>query len=533
MAIGISRGGQHMVKGKISGKFLAVIAGATALAVAVTLLFCILTTEATCAPGFSYDDFAMFTVGSTSYLASPDGNVYALGNMGTTTAYLTAVSMDRSTMVYPQSNGTFVVISPQGARVLEQQVVYPTSSTWPTTVSFYGDAVYLFAQDDENPGYAALWRYDVKNDSAIRLGNFLGGVTECVVSPNGDSFAMMDERHDIYIFTCKNEAFELQTWPVENETKLYFLTDNGVLFFGEATGGLQSFQNKEIIYNFPDTQTENLKNVLFNQDATEMIVNLETGGCYLYTLKAGVVQDSVQLKQEGNLELFTDPATLFPVGSGNAIRQILGVQHAVVDVESFRQLNLRDAESAERVKLTKDNRLIYQENSAVMNGELAPGGKYILYQDAAGDYFYTDTDDEKGTFHVLWEASACDVFYTAAKTGHKSFYYGDLKGNFHYTKLGKDTVLWAKEQWDNVSQYVFDYATDTVYAVMGDTLYCSQAGERPHKIATISELFPGYMNPLTLFSDTSAGVYCYATNAATDEPVFYRLYEDGSYRLIE
>lgn len=524
-----------MVKKKIRWKWLAAIAGVTALAVAVSLCACILTAEEVCAPGFTCDGFVpLYSNGSTLYMASSDGNVYALEGMGTagsitTTSYLSVTSLNRKTMVYPQLDGTFTVISPYGVRVLEQKV--PLSGLVQQTAqpSFDGNIVYFFARDAETSGNTALWRYDAKEDTATQLDTFTESVVDAVVSPKGDCFAVIDGTYNARVYA--KETTEVQTRAVSSEAKLFFLTDNGVLFFKEPIEGLQSLNAAKEIYAFPHTQVDNLAHVLFNRDATEMLVNLETGGCFWYTLKQGVVQDSVQLKESGNLELFMDDGA-FSLLNDN-MQKIQSTNHTIVGVDSLRQMNLRDAETGERVKLTKDNALIYQENSASMYGDLAPGGQYIIYMDADADRFYTDTADEKGTYHLLWELPDFDEYMLMVTTGQKSYYYLDKAYNLCYTKLGKDTILSDAEEWNTVTEWSVEDATDTLYYIADDAIYYAREGARPRRVAKLDRLFPEEMTGVTLSNTTTAGMYCFAHDAQTGEPMFYRLYADGSYQLVD
>lgn len=526
-----------MAKGKIHWKWLAIMAGVTAVTVVVTLVLCFWQGNGVgkVAPGFTYDDFVTFYPDENmTYLASPDGTVYAMDNTGSeadTSLYLSVTSMDGRTMVYPRADGSIMVISPEGIRTLEQKV-YLSDSLWPLYISFYGEVAYFFAQDTENTEYAALWRYDVKKDSAIQLNSFSTQITECVVSPGGNSFAFVDESHNLQVYTYENGQVQIQTWPVAYETTLYFVTDEGAAFFADPAGGLQSLRNKTEIYRFSNTENSNLTYVWFNKDATEMIVNTAANGCYLAVLEQGVVQETVSLKDTGNLEMFTNQTELNPLMK-NTMMRVKGLYYAVVAVDSFRDLNLRDSETAERVKLTADNRLIYQANSANMKGELASSGQFILYTDANGDYFYTDTTDEEGTYNALWAASEYDIFYIMKATGQKSFYYVDLDSNLKYHGAGKDKVLCKAEQWATVNEWAIEDATDTIYYIEGDVLYCSRGGASPRKIASLDKLFSSERGHATIEFDTSAGVYCYAVNEETGELRIYRLFSDGDYRLIK
>lgn len=538
-----------MTKGNIQWKWIAVIAVVTVLAVAITLGICILQKEELCAPGFTYENFVdLRDTYNAKYVATPQGDVLVLEG----TNYTCVTSADHQTQVGINDNHTLTVMSRHGVQTVNQTVnKYYYDAL---RISFYGDAVYFFDNENLVTGVNTLWRYDVATNTTVQMDAIEGAMYPGVVSPNGKYFAAVDASGDTRVVVYLYEDGEkIRTWKMDSFVELYHLTDDGTLFFRDVTAELKSIQDEEPVV-FMEASGSVLDHILFNRDATEIILNMSgavsNAGCYYYEVEQdGGIKSQTKLKEAGEI-------TLFPMAEeagANTMKVLLGQYHAVLDVASFRDINLLDTETGQRVKLTKrdinvqdpeneqqmnltENALVYQENSETMQGMLVPSGKYILYIDANGDYFYTDTEDTEGAYHLFWEASKCDVDLVLHVTGQKSIYYQDSEMNLHYTNGKKDVCLLSAEEWSaGVSTYTVEDATDTLYFILDDVLYYAHKGGSVKKMADIEKLFPVQKDIYLIIGDTAAGVYCYGRNRIMEEEniVFYRLYPDGSYHLME
>lgn len=513
-----------MGKRTISWKWLAIIAGVTAVAVAGTLGVCLLQPkEAACAPGFSYGQFESLM---GDCIVSPFGDVFQLQDEGLDGSSIT--SANGQTMVCSGEAGLLTVFSRHGAVVLEQPL-----PNWGLSaiayISFQGNTIYFFAEEQSDRQAMTLWCYDVESNTSTQIASFPDILLNGVVSPYGSYFAVMDGTNTVHIY---NRYGEVQTWPVTAETTLYFLTDDGALFFGDGT--LQSlYEGKQYSYT---TEQDNFQNVMINKDGTELLVNLGAGESILCQAQQGIPQQGIYLDTAGNLAVmqetmldgvvvFTPERTMLCEVTNDCV---------VYGVDSFRDLNLVDESTGERVKLTEDYKAVYQENSGNMQSMLATSGKYIMYIDANGDYFYTDTEDVEGNYKLLWEASKADEPELVYMTGQKSFYYMDAAGNLHYTKLGKDKVLLEAERWMLVGPaFDFEDATDTLYFMEDGILYCCREGGSVRRIADSTQLFPQATEVfLSSVTETPNGVYCYGYDEA-GEFLCCRLYADGSYQMIE
>lgn len=514
---------------KISWKWLTVIAGVTALAVALTMGVCFSQSEETaCAPGFSYGKFVRL---SNDVVASPFGDIFQLPEDSESLYDSAFLSPNGETMLCSGDAGRLTVFSRYGAHVLEQPMTdWSILST--VNVSFYGEVVYFFAEEQSDRDVAALWYYDVAQGASTQITSFSDVLFNGVVSPHGEYFAIMDGDNTIHIY---NKDKEMKTWPGTPDTALYFLTDDGVLFFGDSD--LQSLYGEEQI-SYTTTKNE-FKNVLFNKDGTEMIVNRQDDISMLYQVQQGVPTQTVPFYGTGDLAVMhptmmtADLTASVIVPSESTLKCRMNTNCFVYDVDSFRELNLVNEATGERAKLTEDNELIYQENSAAMERMLATSGKYIMYIDANGDYYYTDTDDETGEYKLLWEASKCDVQEVLYITGQKSFYYMDSELNVHYAKANKDTVIVKGEQWNRVAwYYTIEDTTDTLYFMDDGVMYCCREGGSVRKIVDCKKIFPDYEYE-RMSNENAAGVYCYGETEAGDITGFCRVYADGSYQLIE
>lgn len=520
-----------MGKGKISWKWLSIIAGVTAVAIAVTLGVCFSRKEEICATGFCYDKFNLELASEGSYLFSPYGDVIAL--QGDVPFW--AQSMDGRTAVWGWEDRTFSVVSEHGIRHIDQKVgEYLDGSDRATIfVSAYGDVVYFFDEFSFDANQMNLWRYNVAEDELVQVDTIGGAAFPCVVSPDGSAFAINEYTGTAGVnISIYHDNEKLGTWNImEFYVAINFVTDDGVAFVSDVSTPLQSI-SEEGQFAYPGLEGRQPQSIYFNQDGTEILVNLVYGGCHYYQVAQGAMQSHVQLTESG-LQPYLIQTMQRSYGDVSFDSDFEDDFSTTLNVASFRDINLKDTVTEQRVKLTEENILVYQEGSELMEGTLASSGTYMMYVDENGDYFYTDTEDEEGNYELLWEASDSDVDYVIHTTGRKSFYYVDEDGNFWYAKQGTESRICSSRKWSTVTNWVVEDATDTVYFIEDGTLYCCREGGELVEMMDMEDEFSGDMEYFILLPDTSAGVYCAATDGMMEEAAFCRLYADGSYQMME
>ncbi len=511
-----------MMKQFLHWKWLAILAGVTVLAVGITLGVCFSRQEETLAPGFTYANFYnVQQMGDTSYVISPTGDLLAIEG---TYSYL-YTSMDKETLVWGWGDKTFTVASGHGVQYVGKTVNRLTYAA--LFISHDGEVIYFIDNEEFNDSQNSLWRYDVASGEVERLDTILTYLRGGMVSPGGNYFAMLEVEEEGSFIHLYDKEKRVQSYATDDTVQLYFVTDNGTVFYGDMSSEFQSVHGTDEPVVYEELQYD-LGTVLFNKDCTEILAN--GNGCHFYQLENDVVKTHVQLKEAGGLAFFMDTnefeSTTMKV-TGNTNSNIL-------DIVSFREINLKDMETGERVKLTDANTLVYQEGSGYMNGQLVPGGAFLVYIDANGDYFYTETDDVNGEYKLLWEASKYEgtMKLPVGISSRKSIYYTDMEeGNLHYVKDGKDIIICPADIW-SINNGILQLDTDTIYFTTADGVYYSNEGGKYRKLFEIHDVFPKDIEYFDL-SYTNGQVYCNAWSDDYSTVAFYKLYADGTYQLME
>ncbi len=513
-----------MIEKKVRRKWLAwigTIAGVTVLAVAITLGVCFSQQEENLAPGFTYANFYnVQQLGDTSYVISPTGDLLAIE--GTYSYFYT--SMDKETLVWGWEDKTFTVASEYGVQYVDKTVNRLTYAA--LFISHDGEVIYFIDNEEFNDSQNSLWRLDVASGKVERLDTILTYLQGGMVSPCGNYFAMLKRGDKVSTISLYDKEKLVRTYTVSADVTLYFVTDNGTIFYGDDFSAFQSVSGSAEPVVYEELQYD-LGLVMFNRDCTEIIAN--GNGCHFYQLENDVVKNHVQLIEAGGLTVFTDTN----LAENSTLKFSGGSNYGVLDIASFRDVNLKDMETGERVKLTVENQLVYQEGSGYMNGLLVPGGTFLIYTDANGDYFYTDTDDVNGEYKLLWEASKYEEpVLLEGISNRKSVYYTDIEeGNLHYVKDGKDFIICPADIWD-ANSGTLHLDTDTIYFTTEDGVYYSKKGSACRMLLDWKDVI-GPVPYQAELQYANGQVYCTIRNNDYSAVVFYRLYADGSYQLIE
>lgn len=491
-------------KKKTLFKWIAIFTCVAVVTVGVTLAVCFSNYEKTGTREKKFYDF------DTNIIATPYGDIFAMEEDFS----FRMTSADQSTMVYGWSDKTFSVISQYGLRHVGKKVNRLILSA--LFLSHDGEAIYFIDNEEFNYSTNSLWFYNVKKDTCEKVDTIAYALNGGMVSPKGKYVALLEQGDQGTIVHLYDKGQKVKSYEADQVVQLCFVTDAGAVLYSDGNGNLKMLQDNDKIAL---TSEYTFQNVLINRDCTELIVNCDDG-CYFYRLKNDVVTEEVKLLDEGNLTAYIN--TPF-------VREDT---FSVLNVDSFCDVNLKNTSTQHRCKLTKDGRLIVQEGSDTMHGNLALGGAYMYYIDDNGDYFYTNTDDENGKYHLLWEASACDILpgYDLLITANRSVYYWDMERNLHYVNDGKDWILWPAELVSEVRSYAGDPFSDVIYWATEDAVYYSSKGKAPRKMFDIEDVFTEGQTQIILMAVGYDQVYCYAEG---EDMVFCQLFANGKYHVME
>lgn len=503
-------------------KWIAILTCVTLATVGGTLAVCFSKQEKLPAPGFTFQNFhIMQLTKKTTYVDIAGGDILAMDGDG---VYF-CDSMDRETLAWIWEDKTFTVISPYGVQYVDKTVNRLTDMA--LFLSFDGDVIYFIDNEEFNDSQNSLWRYDVEKNTVAKIDTIVNFLQGGMISPCGNYFALLEKSAETAYIHLYNQEEKVKTYTTSGIATLYFVTDDGTIFYGDADATFQSVSGKEEPVVYEELQ-DDLKNIMFNRDCTEIIANCTEGGCYLYRLEDSKVVAKEHLKETGGLGIFEDTIE----GVMDCLKVVEGTNYSVVDVASFQEINLKDENTGDRVKLTGRDTLVYQEGSGKMEPTLAPGGAFLYYVDSNGDYFYTDTHDVNGEYHLLWEASQYEGFSLVGITCQKSIYFSDEYGNLCYGKGDQMAVLYYDDAWEDIEKATLNRVTDTIYFIEGNKTYYSNAGSPCKKLFKMRTVFPDEIDFYQLYTATNQ-TYCIGLSEDGSSVVFCKLYPDGSYQLVD